>query len=60
MRKLICKILTLGRHWWVYIPIGNGTIPVVHCWICKKKPANMWEIYCRKFRNKSSGMYEVN
>jgi hypothetical protein len=39
MRKCICKILTLGRHWWQYYPEQGR---YVRCRLCGKTPDSMW------------------
>lgn len=39
-RGMICCVLTLRRHWWKHYP---GTKRYVHCRICGKLPAKMWE-----------------
>lgn len=43
MKKLICSILTLGRHWWAYYPEQRH---YVRCQICGKLPESMWNIFC--------------
>lgn len=57
MKKLLCKILTFGRHWWTY---GSNMrtrriLGHVHCRICDFVPGNQWETYEEKFKGKKSG-----
>ena len=51
LKIILCKILTLGRHRWIY----NGR---VRCSICGKIPGNQWEIYKKKFLGKPSGKHQ--
>lgn len=37
--RIICKVLTLGFHWWKYYP---GEKRYVRCRLCKRLPKNMW------------------
>lgn len=60
MKKLICKILTFGRHWWIYGPIpGISKYPWVICKICGKLPPDGWLIYEKKFKGKKSGQVKT-
>jgi len=60
MKILLCKILTLGFHWWTY-----GTHPrtkrggCVYCSLCHKIADSQWEIYKKKFLGKPKGTYKV-
>lgn len=65
MRKILCKILTLGRHWWVYKPFRNckrtrNFCPQIRCKICEKIPKNQWLIYELKFKGRKKGKYVTN
>lgn len=55
MKKLICKIVTLGRHWWFYGTARCDFTPKVLCSICGHVPSNQWEIYKKKFKGKAKG-----
>jgi len=61
IRKILCKVLTLGRHRWTY-----GKNPAlcnwgvgVYCKICRYCPNNQWELYKKKFLGKPKGTYKV-
>jgi len=54
-RKLICKIVTLGFHFWTYGPRPGNCRVVVYCKICGAVPKNPWAVYRRKFQNKNIG-----
>lgn len=43
-KEWLCRILTLGRHWWDYYPGENA---YVRCAICGKFPDSMWDILCK-------------
>ncbi len=64
MRKILCKILTLGNHLWCYQPfnykvLGKDLVKgcSVWCRIYKKRPSNQWEIYQKHFRGRKEGTY---
>jgi len=57
LKKILCKILTLGRHWWVYAPCGKYETCCVWCRICKAHPKSEWKIYHKKFLGKPKGKY---
>lgn len=40
-KRILCRILTLGRHWWEYYP---GDAAYVRCRFCGKYPASMYTI----------------
>lgn len=63
--KILCAILTLGTHWWVYRPFtsfdgANKFAPQIRCRICRSIPGNQWEIYVKKFKGKKGGKYVTN
>ena len=65
MRKILCKILTLGNHLWGYRPYRScknprGTGPQIRCRICGELPPNQWKIYEKKFKNRKRGKYVTN
>lgn len=56
VKKILCKILTLGRHWWVYFPLKRGNyVPFIYCRLCGHIAPNQWEIYKKKFQGKKKG-----
>jgi hypothetical protein len=59
MKKLLCKILTLGCHWWKYGKHEgtNSSGITVYCRICGKVPPNQWKIYKMYFLNRKGGKY---
>ena len=46
MKNLLCKILTLGHHWWKYYPNEKRYIK---CRICGKTTNFPWNIFCKLF-----------
>lgn len=64
LMKILCKILTFGRHWWTYksVPVtghrcDHCKFVGISCRICGKIPGNQWEIYKKKFLRKPKGKY---
>jgi len=52
-KRMLCRILTLGRHWWAYYPENsNKGSSYIHCRLCGKLPPSAWAIY-----NKMSPKY---
>lgn len=60
MRTILCKIVTLGMHWWTYGAYTKWSKkPKVYCRICYHIPGNQWEIYEKKFKGKKKGKVKV-
>jgi len=60
IRKILCKALTLGQHWWTYgVHPQKKDVLCVYCRICGFIPGDQWKIYKKKFLEKSKGVYKV-
>lgn len=59
MKKLICKILTFGCHWWKFSRTTKYKVIHINCRICGRIPGNQWEIYKKKFKGKKSGQIKT-
>lgn len=41
INRKVCKVITLGCHWWKYYP---GEKRYVRCRLCGKQAGRMWTI----------------
>lgn len=57
LKKILCKIITFGRHWWTYAsyPGDRMRYPKVWCIVCRHKPGDQWEKYQKYFLGKPKG-----
>jgi len=55
--KWLCRVLTLGRHWYQYYPVQVG---FVHCRLCGQHHANMWKKFAEMRNSKYNSKKWIN